>query len=384
MMFLALLACSPDAAAPETTESGNLMDRAYVVSNGSNELFVFDYQTLEAVGSLDTTVVAGAINGNHMAMVTSDGNTVYTTAAEQNSLVIIDAATLEVKKTMVIGAQATHMAFREGTAELWIVAEDDNAVVVLDTDTDTVAHTITGGTLNTPHFARFSGDYAYVPSIGGNQVSIIDLATYEVVDTLVGDGLSEGACEVDPCGYADAQIDPNGMLFASNFTTGKVIVYDTLTGERRPDVAVGAQTWSAFIDPFTADDSFAFVPSWLTATVSRVGADGSAEIWAAGDSEVYGVNFSAQAPDEAFVLNRTKNQVNVLDRQSGEVLDTLDVGGTTETATTTTDGRLLVPISSTGEVAVINTATHEELARFSGVGTHPWSVTTVEGQNYCH
>ena len=154
MMFLALLACSPDAAAPDTTESGNLMDRAYVVSSGSNEMFVFDYKTLEAIGSVDTTVDAGAVNGNHMAMVGMDGRTIYTTAAEQDSLVIIDAATLKVKKTMAIGTHATHMAFREGTAELWIMAEDDNAVVVLDTETDTIARTITDETLDIPHFAR--------------------------------------------------------------------------------------------------------------------------------------------------------------------------------------------------------------------------------------
>ena len=66
------------------------------------------------------------------------------------------------------------------------------------------------------------------------------------------------------------------------------------------------------------------------------------------------------------------------------MLDTLDVGGTTETGTTTLDGRLLLPISSTGEVAVIDTVTHEELARFGGVGTYPWSVSTAAGQNYCH
>jgi YVTN family beta-propeller protein len=382
MILIALFACSnPDTTSPDVTD---LMHRAYVVSNESNEMFVFDFATLEEVGSLDTTVVSGAVNGNHMAMVSMDGTKVYTTAAEQDSLVVVDAASLAVTKTMKIGTHATHMAFRPDTSELWIMAEGDNAIVVLDTDTDTVTHTITDPSLHTPHFARFSGDYAYTPSIGGNQVSILDLATYSVVDTLVGDGLAEGGCEGDPCGYADAQIDPNGMLFASNFTTGKVIVYDTLTGERLPDVQVGINPWSAFIDPFSADESFAFVPSWTTSTVSRIGADGSAKIWTAGDSEVYGVNFSAQAPDEAFVLDRQKEQVAVLDRESGEILDTLDVGGTTETATTTADGRLLLPISSTGEVAVVDTATHAELARFSGVGTYPWSVTTAEGQNYCH
>lgn len=384
MTLIALFACTSPVDSQDPAASADLTKRAYVVSNESNELFVFDYATLEEVGSLDTTAVSGAVNGNHMAMVTMDGAKVYITAAEQDMLVVVDAASLTVKKTLPIGTHATHMAFRDGTDELWIMAEDDNAVVVFDTVTDRITRSITDDSINLPHFARFSGDYAYVPSIGGNNVSIVDLATYAVVDTLVGDGLEEGACEGDPCGYADAQIDPNGVLFASNFSTGKVIVYDTASGERQPDVAVGAQTWSAFVNPFADGDSYAFVPSWMTSTVSRIGADGSAQIWTAGDDEVYGVNFSAQAPDEAFVLNRTKNQVNILDRESGEVLDTLDVGGTTETGTTTPDGRLLLPISSTGEVAVIDTATHEELARFSGVGTYPWSAATADGQNYCH
>ncbi len=384
MTLIALFACTADTTGARDPAATNLSTRAYVVSEESNELFVFDYATLDEVGSLDTTVVSGAANGNHMAMVTMDGSKVYVTAASADMLVVVDAASLAIKKTMPIGKHATHMALREGTSELWIMAEDDNAVVVLDTETDTITRTITDTSINLPHFARFAGDYAYVPSIGGNNVSIIEVDSYTVVDTLVGDGLVEGACEGDPCGYADAQIDPNGVLFASNFTTGKVIVYDTLTGERQPDVSVGPQTWSAFVNPFADEGSYAFVPSWTTSAVSRVDADGSAEIWAAGDSEVYGVNFSAQAPGEAFVLNRTRNQVNILDRESGEVIDTLDVGGTTETGTTTPDGRLLLPISSTGEVAVIDTATHEELARFSGVGTYPWSAATADGQNYCH
>ena len=383
MIFLALLACSKPDAAPSAS-SPDLMDRAYVVSNLSNELFVFDYDTLDEVGSLDTTITSDTPNGNHMAMVSMDGTKIYISAAEAGQLVVVDAATLTLMKTIPIGTHATHMAFRPDSDELWIMAEGDDAIVVLDTVTDTVTHTITDPSLHTPHFARFSEGYDYTPSIGGNKVSVIDLATYSVVDTLVGEGLEEGGCDGDPCGYADAQIDANGMLFASNFTTGKVIVYDTLTHERLPDVSVGVNPWSAFVDPFAADEDFAFVPSWADSTVSRISGDGLAKIWAAGDSQVYGVNFSAQAPDEAFVLSRTKEQVSVLDRNNGDVLDTLDVGGTTETATTTTDGRLLLPISSTGEVAVYDTATHEELARFEDVGTYPWSVTTAEGQNYCH
>jgi YVTN family beta-propeller protein len=347
-------------------------------------MFVFDYETLDEVGSLDTTVSSGAVNGNHMAMVSMDGRTVYTTAADQDPLVIVDAATLTVTKTVPIGTHATHMAFRDGTDELWIMAKCDDAVVVFDTATGQVTHRITDPSLRIPHFARFSGDYAYIPSIGGNQISVVDLSTYAVVDVLVPDGLEEGACEGDPCGFADAQISPTGLLFASHFSTGKLLIYDTVTHEQLAGTELGAMPWSAFVDPFDEEGDFAFVPSWFTSTVSRVDRDGVASIWAAGDDEVYGVNFSPTAPGEAFVLNRTRNNVRVIDRDVGDVLDVLDVGGTTETGTTTPDGRLLLPISSSGDVLVYDTATHRQLARFEAVGVHPWSVSTAAGQNYCH
>lgn len=381
--FLIACAVDPSEPAPDLSPS-ELTHRAYVVSNGSNEMFVFDYTTLEEIGSIDTTVVAGAVNGNHMAMVTLDGAKVYTTAADQDVLVVVDAASLEVTKQLPIGKHATHMALRPGTSELWVVAEDDNAVVVVDTETDRVVRTITSDTFSIPHFARFSGDYAYIPSIGGNQVSVVDLETYAVVDTIVPEGLDAGACEGDPCGFADAQISPSGLLFASHFSTGKVVVYDTLAHQAVTTGEVGLMPWSAFVDPFEEQGDFAFVPSWMTSTVARVDRSGVASLWSGGDDEVYGVNFSPTAPGEAFVLNRTQNNVRVLDRDSGEVLDTLDVGGTTETGTTTPDGRLLLPISSAGAVLVYDTATHAELARFDGVGTYPWSVSTAAGQNYCH
>ena len=276
-MILFFVACATDPSDTRPGIGSDLTHRAYVVSDESNEMFVFDYDTLDEIGVLDTTVTAGAVNGNHMAMVSTDGSKVYTTAADQDTLVVIDAATLAITRKVAIGAHATHMAMRDGASELWVMAEDDNAVVVLDTDTDEITHTITDASLRIPHFARF------------------------LVDTIVPDGLSEGACEGDPCGFADAQISPSGLLFASHFSTGKVVVYDTVGHELVVSGDVGLMPWSAFVDPFDDEGEFAFVPSWATSTVARVGRNGVASTWAAGDDEVYGVNFSPTAPGEAFV-----------------------------------------------------------------------------------
>lgn len=379
-MILALFfACSPH----DTPPAGALQHRAYVVSEGSDELFVFDTVSLDEVGSLDLSQVPGP-DANHMAMVTEDGAKVYVSASDANALVVVDAATLRVSKTIPAGTHVTHMAARTGTVELWVMAEGDNAVVVVDTVADVVTHRITSDLFNTPHFARFSGDYAYIPNITGNQIAVVDLTTYAVVDTLVPEGLEAGACEGDPCGFADAQITPDGMLFASHFGTGKVVVYNTLTHERLPDLQLGQQAWSAFVNPFVTGEDAAFVPSWADSRVSRVGTAGEVDAWGDGDSEVYGVNFSPTAPDEAFVLSRTRGAVQVLDRHTGALLDTLDVGGATETATTTPDGRLLLPLSTQNALIVVDTATHEELARYDAIGAWPWSVSTADGQNYCH
>ncbi len=380
--LLLATACSPETAA-DLSETGALASRAYVVSEESNELFVFDYETLEAIGSVDTSI-GGETNANHMSIVSPDASKVFVSASHHDALVVVDAASLEVVNTIDVGTHNTHMMVRDGTDELWVMNEDDNSISVVDMEAETVLRTIADPSFVVPHFVHFSGDFAYVPSIGGNQVSVIDLRTDEVVDTLVASGTEEGACAADPCGFADAQISQSGVLYASHIETGTVLVYDTIAHERRADLEVGGSPWSAFVDPFNSGANAAFVPSWADATVSRISEAGERTVTAVGDAEVYGVNYSPTAPDTAFVLNRLKEQIAVIDHDSGALLEELDVGGTTETGTTTDSGMLLVPLSSAGSVIVIDTATLEELARFEGIGTYPWSVATASGQGYCH
>ncbi len=364
--------------------SGDLANRAYVVSEQSNEMFVFDYDTLEVIGTVDTTVRPGEVNANHMAIVTPDASKIYVSASHENTMVVVDAATLEVTGMIPVGAHNGHVSFRPGTTELWIMEEDDNTVSIVDTETDEVVRRLSDDSFAVPHFARFSGDYAYIANIQGNQVSVVDLGTFQVVDTLVAEGTEMGTCTVDPCGFADAQISSDGILYASHIETGRTLVYDTVNHERLGTVEVGGRPWSAFVNPFVTGEDAALVPSWEEQTVTRVTPAIETLTAAVGDSEVYGINYSATAPGEAFVLNRNKEQVAVIDAATGELIDTIDVGGTTETGTTTPDGRLLVPVSSANSMAVIDTATREILATYEDVGIYPWSVATASGQNYCH
>jgi DNA-binding beta-propeller fold protein YncE len=336
----------------------------------------------------------------------------FITAASQNTLVVVDTVSLEVVRQIALGEHPTHAEMCPGCGvdghdQLWVVNElGDNelgdrlngdvaqgevrpgSISIVDMVTDEVVRTFSDPSLIVPHFVRFQGHTAYIPSIGGNQITVLNIDTFQVEDVLLLEGQTKpGPCAGDPCGFADAQIDKNGVLAAAHIETGRVLTYDTLSRTRFPDLTSGNRPWSIFVDTLSNAYDTSMMPNWGDATVSVIDRVQKREVARSteGDQESYGVNYSPLAEGEAFVLNTVKERVAVLDRTTGELIEGLDVGGTTETASTTGDGRyLLLPLSSTNQFAVLDVTTHAEVARFDDVGTYPWSVTTVGGQNYCH
>jgi YVTN family beta-propeller protein len=405
---LALVACAGSSADPPGEEHLReaLEARAYVVSEQSDQLFVADLRSLTEVGVVDTGVGDGG-NSNHMAIMSSDAQKIYVVATAKDAVVVVDAQTLRVLSTIPTGAHPTHANLCPGCGptggdELWLVNEGHahdgevpqagpahpGSISVIDMQTDRVTETLFDASLLVPHFVRFSAGAAYVPSIGGNQITVIDVATRRVSDVLLLDGVSApGACAADPCGFADAQIDQNGLLVSAHIESGQVLVYDTLSHERKRDIRGGSRPWAVFVD--LEDNRFDthLMPNWADSSVSLIDRRLQVEVARSreGDAESYGVNYSRLAPGEAFVLNRQKERVAVIDRQTGAAIDSLAVGGTTETASTSADGRyLLLPLSSTNQFAIWDVVEREEVALFEGVGVYPWSVTTAGGQNYCH
>ena len=395
---MAAVGCSSDENGVETLEvSGEaLMHRAYVVSELSDDLFIVDLRTMKEVGKIDTNV-GGGINENHMAVLSEDATKLFITATAHGSIAVVDTATQRVSNVIKVGPHNTHASACYGCGpgkrdELWIVNEGDEehpgTISVVDMASERVVETIEHPSFVVPHNVRFSGRKAYVPNIGGNQISVVDMDSYRVSDVLMTKGETEaGACSADPCGFADAQIDGDGLMFAAHIQTGVVLVYDTREEVRKADIPMGFQPWSVFVDELSNDFDTHLMPNWGDSTVSIMDRKRFAEIGrsAEGDEESYGINYSPRAPGQAFVLNRIKEAVSVIDRESGELIERIDVGGTTETAATTADGKyLLLPISSDNAFAVLDVETREEVKRFANVGKYPWSVTTVGGQNYCH
>jgi DNA-binding beta-propeller fold protein YncE len=244
----------------------------------------------------------------------------------------------------------------------------------------------------TPHFIRFSRDgaTAYVANIGAHHLTRIDLRSFAIKDHIALEGF-QGPPNETPArnegGFADAQIDASGRLFAAHNATGRVLVYDTLTDRRLPEIQVGAGPWVAFAEhPFPNVPLRHLVPSFRDRAVALI--DGTRMAVTAmlpGDSEAYGVNFSSKTPDRAFIMNRVRQDVAVIDTAQATIVNRINVGGNTETAATSADGAFVVAaVSSANRVVFIDPTTGTIAKSFEGVGKYPWSVTIPNGQNYCH
>jgi YVTN family beta-propeller protein len=368
--------------AEDATPTADLARRAYVVSLESDELTVIDTETHAVTGRVATGGLA-----NHMAEVSADLTRVFVVSSGTDEVIVVDATTLAVTSRIAVAGHPTHVSLSRDGRLLAVVAEDTDEVVFLDPDAAVEIARVGG--LMTPHFVRWSADLrsAYVANIGGHHLTRIDLETMAIAESIVLDGYGDDAPAPDEGGFADAQIDREGVLWAAHAETGRVLVYDTVAGEKLDELEVGARPWIAFAEhPFPEVPLRHLVPSFGDRSVTLI--DGKARAIVAslpGDEEAYGVNFSPLAPDRAFVMNRVRADVAVVDTAAGTITSRIPVGGNTETAATTADGRWIVAaVSGADRVVVIDPVSAAVVATIDGVGRYPWSVTIPGGQNYCH
>jgi YVTN family beta-propeller protein len=190
-------------------------------------------------------------------------------------------------------------------------------------------------------------------------------------------------------GFGDAQIDPQGILFAAHHETGRVLVYDTNVRAKRADLVIGGRPWMAYAEhPFQNVLQRHLVTNFGNKTLQVIDSGATAPTVLGtlpGDEEAYGVNYSSRAPHKAFVMNRVRQDVAVVDMSTLAITKRIPVGGNTETAATTADGKYVVAtVSSANRVVIIDAETDQVVKTFENVGNYPWSVTIPGGQNYCH
>jgi YVTN family beta-propeller protein len=400
-LCLGLPACSgsddtaPEGSTPDAGETADdsvlapsakaLEQRAYIVSRDSEELTIIDLDKLEIIGRVPT-----GGGENHMAELNDDFSKVYITSSATDEAIVVDAATQKVTGKIDITGHPTHLTLSPDGRLIAVMVEATSEVAFLDMADDSERLRISG--FETPHFMRFTpdGNWGYVANISGNFVSRVDMQKLEVVGQISLDAYEDRQHVDDEGGFADAQIAEDGTLYAAHHVTGKVLAVNAMTGEKKMEIEVGKGPWVAFAEhPFKGAPMRHVVTNFGDKTISVIDAEKTdtpkVSATLPGDEEAYGVNFSPLEPDLAFVMNRVREDIAVVDTAKGEILERIDVGGNTETASTTADGKYIIAtVSSANRVVVIDVEGRKIKKTFDNVGKYPWSVTIPKGQNYCH
>jgi DNA-binding beta-propeller fold protein YncE len=374
-----------DSSGPPGTTTVDLENRAYIVARDSGDVTVIDLNTMEILGSLDTQGIT-----NHMAELNADFTKAYVDSPGTNETIVFDTRQLKIQKRVKLGDEPTHLALSRDGKYLGVVNESSNSVSFMDTSTDTEVKRLTG--FSTPHFVRFAPDgiYAYVANLGAHHITRLELSSLTIDGEIVLDGF-KGSPNPDVAegesGFADVQIDSSGVLYGAHAGTGRVLVYDTVSRTKKGEIQVGAKPWIVYAEHPFESITHHVVPNFGDETVSLI-KPGNASMGGSApgaDSESYGVNYSPLAPGLAFVMNRVRSEIAVVDTDLRQVVKNIPVGGNTETASTTRDGKYIVAaVSSANRVVVIDTITKSIVRSFDNVGRYPWSVTIPRGQNYCH
>jgi DNA-binding beta-propeller fold protein YncE len=386
--ILALGAIGCGAAPSDSTPGTATLDlenRAYIVGRDSGEITVIDLNRMEVLGVLDTQGVT-----NHMAELNADFTKGYVDSTGTNETIVFDTRVLKIHKRVRLGEEPTHLALSRDGKYLGVMNEATNSVSFIDTATDTEVKRLSGFSL--PHFIRFApdGNYAYVANIGAHHITRIEMSSLTIDGEIVLDGFQGSPSPTtaeDEGGFADVQIDQNGVLYGAHAATGRVLVYDTVARAKLGELKVGSKPWVVYAEHPFHSVTHHVVPNFGDETVSLI-RPGNASMGGSApgaDSESYGVNYSPHAPGLAFVMNRVRSEIAVVDTELRQVVKNIPVGGNTETASTTADGKFIVAaVSSANRVVVIDAMTKNIVRTFDNIGRYPWSVTIPRGQNYCH
>jgi YVTN family beta-propeller protein len=209
----------------------------------------------------DSTLVAGAVEGNTVSVIRTssnkvvatipvgnlpagvairpDGKRVYVTSRRMNKVWVIDTATHTVVDTIPVQIEPANLAFTPNGQRAYVTNFGSNSVSVIDTATETVLPVPDGDAIKvgfvpigitiTP-----DGTRAYVVNVFSNDVSIIDTATNTVVGT-INVGFGPRAAAMTPDG---------ARAYVTNFLNNTVFEINTATNTVEGVIPVnGGPNW---------------------------------------------------------------------------------------------------------------------------------------------
>ncbi len=193
---------------------------------------------------------------NHNAVFSPDGTEVWTSQMMQpGAVLVLDAATLETKRTIAVGDQPAEVTFTADGVNAFVANGGSNSVAVIDAQSKTVVETIPVG--DDPVGAwQGSNGMAYVDNEMGHTLTAIDTNTLAVTHSY-DLGFMPGM----------AALAPNDQVWVSDADDGKLVFYATSADVKLGEVVTGA---GAHGIAFNGDRTTAYVSNQMADTVSVV------------------------------------------------------------------------------------------------------------------
>ncbi len=379
-LMAAALGAPPAFALDDGATAGRYV---FVPNRGSADIAVIDTRTDRLVGRVNVG------NVPHQVVVSDTLGKFVASNTKDNTISIVDLATLKTGATMRLDVEPEHM---EISPNGWLLAVGNigaGTVSLISLKENRELARVQG--LFEPHNLTFSpdGSLLYVANLGANHVSVIDVAEASVINEIpVADPTAlaarGGGDSAEFQGIINVTKTPDGRLgFAVHGESGALAVIDLRTQRRIKSLKLGHLPWRAYA---TADGRYMLVPNNGDGTVSVI-STASLEVVATlpGAEDMTGVN-TGWFETTAFVISRGEDKVVVLDLVEMRKVGEIALPQSPETGVVTPDGsKLYIALSGSNRVAVIDTRARKIVTMIEDVGEGPWGTSMGGGAiNYCH
>lgn len=376
---LILAGSSAQAHSPDGVANS---DYLYVPNRASADITIIDTRNDQVIGKV------GVGNVPHQVAVSASAGALVASNTKDNSLSIIDLETQQTAATLILDTEPEHMQLSPDGMTLAVGNIAAGTVSLIDLGQKTETARIDG--FFQPHNLTWNneGKLLFAANLGANHISVVDTATAKIIREIpVGDpqmvAYRGDAADADFQGLINVTRSVDGKLgFAAHGESGQMAVIDLDRGELLRNMSVGQRPWRAFATP---DGKFMLIPRNGDETVAVVDAATQQTVAVLpGGADMTGVNTDPTGRF-AYVISRGDRKLVVLNLVDMRAHGEIALGGSPETGVTAPgNGKLYVALSSSNQVAVIDTATATMTGTIDSVGEEPWGAYMVGAANYCH
>jgi len=216
--------------------------RAYVANSGSANVSVIDLDKRIVIGNVRVGLAPG------LARVSPDGATVVVSNRGDNTVSVIDAKLLRVRATLPVCQQPEDIAILPDSSKAFVTCSGSSQVASIalarvatssEAMSDRVLALLDVGRTPVSLALKPDGGELIVCDFDSDSISIIETGNNEVGSSaLIGQHPTHAVVTLD-----------NSRLYASNFGSNSVAVYDIDVGRRIATMAVGSRPDGLALSP---------------------------------------------------------------------------------------------------------------------------------------